>query len=452
MKRLLLIAFVLVAVQGVKAQDNREGQDVLTFEDAVNIGLKRNVLLNTQKNNLYLSEARKIQGIANFLPSLTANGFAQRGVGLQIDPTTGVGSNITADNIQGSVGANYTLFNGFNRLNTLRQATHAEDAQIAFIERTEQDVVYNVTNQYLQVLLDQELFRIAQETFKAQSVLREQIRGMADVGSKAEIDFYTQDAIVKNLEVVAIRAKVALDNDKALLRQLLQLELVDSFKVAKPNWNASLEAVRDVSLDSLIKVALASRQDLKQQQLLVESFKYSMWGNTSGYFPTLTAFTSYGSTYFKSSANPNPDSFHDQFYKLNPQLAYGLQIRIPIFDNLQTRTNRVTQKVTMRNTMLVRDNLMKTVQIDVQRAYKNYNAAVIAYKASLIQYEAANLALNLQKESYELGAATQVAVAQATQTYVQGLASKVQAEVTLLFQKVLLEYAMGVLKPEDYSK
>ncbi|HEX8060294.1 MAG TPA: TolC family protein, partial [Cyclobacteriaceae bacterium] len=179
MKRLLLIVFALIATQGLKAQEApQQGQGVvLTFDEAVNLGLKKNVLLNTQKNNLYLSEARKIQGVANFLPSLTANGFAQRGVGLQIDPTTGVGSNITADNIQGSVAANYTLFNGFNRLNLLRQAAHAEDAQIAFIERTEQDVVYNVTNQYLQVLLDQELYKIALEVFKTQAVLRDQIRG-----------------------------------------------------------------------------------------------------------------------------------------------------------------------------------------------------------------------------------------------------------------------------------
>jgi len=46
------------------------------------------------------------------------------------------------------------------------------------------------------------------------------------------------------------------------------------------------------------------------------------------------------------------------------------------------------------------------------------------------------------------GPRTQVALAQANQTYVFGAAAKVQAEVTLLFQKVLLEYALGTLQPE----
>jgi outer membrane protein TolC len=177
-----------------------------------------------------------------------------------------------------------------------------------------------------------------------------------------------------------------------------------------------------------------------------------MWGNTSGYFPTLSAFVGYGSTYFKSSARQQNDSFHEQFFKLYPQLQYGVQVRIPIFDQLQTRTNRITQKVQMRNTQLTRENLTKTIQIDVQRAFKNYNAAIVAYKASLVQFEAADYALKLQKESYELGSASQVAVATATQTYVQGVASKAQAEITLLFQRLILEYAVGVLRPDDYSK
>jgi outer membrane protein len=454
MKRLIITLFVSIVVQSVTAQEasSQERSPVLTFEEAVSIGLKKNILLNTQKNNLYLAEARKAQGIANFLPSISGQASAQRGNGLTIDPTTGVGSNITSDNIYAAVNANLTLFNGFNRINVLKQAAYAEDAQIAFIGRTEQDVVYNVSLQYLQVLLDQELLRIAEETFKAQAALRDQIRGMADVGSRAELDFFTQDAIVKNLEVTAIRAKVTLMNDRALLSQTLQLDPIDTFQVAKPQWQAATEDLSASSLDSLVKVALASRKDLQQQELLVNSWKYSMRGNAGGYFPTLSAFAGYQSTYFKSSNNPNPDSFSSQFYKLNPQTAYGLALRVPIFSQLQTRTNRITQKVQMLNTALLRDNLEKTIKIDVQRAFKNYNAAILAYKASLRQFEAADYALKLQKESYDLGSASQVAVSQATQTYIQGVASKAQAENTLLFQRVLLDYAMGVLNPADYSK
>lgn len=453
MKR--IITLVLLAGASVQlfaqVQSAESAAPPLTFEEAVKIGLKNNVLLNTQKNNLYLSEARKLQGYANFMPSLSATAFAQRVSGLQIDPTTGQGSNINADNISGSINANYTLFNGFNRLNLFKQASYAEDAQNAFISRTEQDVIFNVSSQYLQVLLDQELLKIAEENLNAQRVLREQISGFVSVGSRAEADFYTQDAIVKNLEVTYLRAKVTLENDRSLLSQTLQLDPIASFAVVKPQVDLSFDNISKLSLDSLIKVAMANRKDLRQQELLVDAFKFSMRGNTAGYYPSLVLFGSYGSTYFVSSDNPSPASFNEQFTKNNPQVAYGVQLRIPIWDQFQTRTNRITQKVTMKNTALIHDNLVKTIQIDVQRAWKNYDAAIEAYKASLAQFEAADLALRVQTESYSLGIASQVVVAQATQTYVQGLASRAQAETTLAFQRIMLQYAMGTLKPEDVA-
>jgi outer membrane protein len=93
--------------------------------------------------------------------------------------------------------------------------------------------------------------------------------------------------------------------------------------------------------------------------------------------------------------------------------------------------------------------LFKSVKIDVQRAYNNYKNAIESYQASLAQYEAGELAIRTQRESYELGVSSQIELAQANQTFTQALASRAQAEVTLVFQQVLLEYALGTLYFEE---
>jgi outer membrane protein TolC len=98
--------------------------------------------------------------------------------------------------------------------------------------------------------------------------------------------------------------------------------------------------------------------------------------------------------------------------------------------------------------LLNQQNLEKTVRLDVQRAQNNFINAIENYESSIAQFQAGELALRTQKESYELGITPQVALAQANQIYVQGAAAKVQAEVTLLFQKVLFEYALGILQPD----
>ncbi|MFY7918069.1 MAG: TolC family protein, partial [Chryseotalea sp.] len=102
-----------------------------------------------------------------------------------------------------------------------------------------------------------------------------------------------------------------------------------------------------------------------------------------------------------------------------------------------------------QNAILTRDNLEKSIKIDVQRSYRNFATAIESYKSSLVQFEAAELAQRTQQESFDLGVSAQVALAQANQTFIQAAASKAQAEFTLLFQKILLDYALGTLKVED---
>jgi outer membrane protein len=428
---------------------------VLTINEAVKIGLENNVNLNTQKNQLQANQARKVQSIVNFLPSVDASASFQRQDGIQIIPNTGAAASLTSDQFQSSVRSDFNIFNGFNRINTLIQNNNLVLAQTALVNRSHQDVINLVSSQYLQVLLDQELLRIAEENLNAQKVTLEQIKGQVEVGARAVTDEYNQNAQVKALEVTYLRAKITLENDRAVLSQTLQLDPAASFTVAKPNWVVDSSFLNSITLDSLYEVALNNRSDYKQQQYLVKGNLHGIRASTSGYLPTLSAFASYGSFYFvndgwKTNPDvPKPVSFNEQFRNLNPQLAYGLSLSIPIFDRLQTRTNRIVNKVAYQNAILTRDNLEKSIKIDVQRSYRNFVTAIESYKSSLIQFEAAELAQRTQQESFDLGVSAQVALAQANQTFIQAAASKAQAEFTLLFQKILLDYALGTLKVED---
>ena len=245
---------------------------------------------------------------------------------------------------------------------------------------------------------------------------------------------------------------MTLMNDHALLAQTLQLDPVDTFRVQKPEWINDLSYFNKLSLDSLYQIAEKSRPDLIQQKYLIDAARQGLRAGSSGYYPSLSLFASYGSTYYASDAyklNPGisePASFQEQFKRQNPVLSYGINLNIPIFDRLQTRTNRVVAKVNYQNAELTYENLLKTIKIDVQRAFNNFGVAIESYNSSLIQYHAAELSYRTQRESYELGVSSQVALAQANQVFVQAASSKAQAEVTLVFQQMLLEYALGTLK------
>jgi outer membrane protein len=460
MKKNLAVILLMASCTFAVAQDLQAVQSdsatVLTFGEAIKIGVQNNVILNTQKNQLYATQARRSAAIANFLPNLSASAFAQRSDGLQIDPTTGNAVNATSDLVSGSINSNLVLFNGLGRINNLQANNKSFQAQAALVKRSKQDVVFTVASQYLQVLLDQELLKIAAQNLEVQKITFEQIKGFVETGSRAQADLYTQDALMQNANVTYLRAKITLENDRALLAQTLQLDPSIPFTVKQPELEGNVDTFRRLSLDSLNNIALSYREDLKQQNYLVEANQRFMRAAIAGYLPTVGLFASYGSQYYANNSweiFDDPElkqpSFGTQFRDLNPSLSYGISLNIPLFDRFVTRTNRVTARVAYDNAKLTRDNLAKTIKIDVQRAVKNYETAIESYQASLVQFEAGQLAFQTQQESYRLGVSSQVVLAAAQQTFTQAAASKAQAEVTLVFQEVLLQYALGTLKVED---
>jgi len=427
------------------AQETK-GKTILTFDEAVKIGLRKNVDLNQQKNQLVANQAQKLGAYGNFLPNLNLTGNFTHQEGQQQNTTSGNLEDLSTDYLGGQFNVNLNLFNGLRNINNLSAANNQVMAQSYLVKRSTQDVVSTVASQYLQVLLDQELLKIAEENLNLQKALTEQMQGFYEVGSRPITDAYNQDALLKGAQVSFIRAKNALLNDKALLAQTLQLDPAETFDVVYPNLPADRIDFRTVSVDSLINVALENRPDWRQLNYQVAANKHSWKAAFAGYVPSLSAFMSYGSFYYSLI----PNDFSEQFRTLNPSFQYGANITIPIFNRFQPRSQRVSARVTYDNAVINRDNLEKTIKIDVQRAVNNLINASENYDASLSQFQAGELALQAQKESYDLGVSAQVALAQATQTYVSGAASKAQAEVTLLFNRILLDYALGIISVDDY--
>ena len=418
----------------------------LTFEEAVKIGLERNVTLKQQKNQLELNQVQKMAGYANFLPSINATSRFLRQSGQQPSAQTGDLIDLKTNNFNASLNGNLTLFNGFRTVNTIGQATNQLMSQSYLVKRSSQDVVSLVASQYLQVLLDQELLKIAEENVKSQTALFNQMQGFFDVGTRAITDVYSQDALLKAANVAFIRARNTLQNDKALLAQSLQLDLSQDFQVAYPTFKSDFGSYDKMSLDTLVEIAIANRADLEQLRYQVKANQFFHKSLSSNFIPNISIFASYGSFY----SSVIPLEFGTQFNTLNPSLSYGATLTIPIFNRFTNKAQRMGAEVLYKNSELNRQNLEKTVKNDVQRARANLINAIENMDASQAQFQASELALKTQQESYELGISNQVALAQANQVYVQGASSKAQAEITLLFQRILLDYSLGILKADEF--
>ena len=482
MRRLVLTTAYFLSVILVVAQSEKK---ILTFEQAVKIALKNSVQLNQQRNNLQLNQMQKISSISGMAPSISVNLSASQFNGNSFNQNAGVVVNGVRDNISGSLNANLNLFSGFNRINQIRQYSNQLEAQANFVNRTSQDVINTVSAQYLTIMLDVELMKIAKENFEALSKQLEQTKAQVSVGARSPVDEYNQDALTKGAELRYVQAEINLNNDKAVLAQTLLMDAFEEFDVERPAWDINSIGNETINPEALADQAKQHRGDYLRAVKNESAQLSAMKASRGLMIPSLYAFFNYGSAYnfqrgepdsvtqrssknfvisdpsqasgygieTKTSSmrvlNEKQRSFNEQFRADNIYKQYGLQLSIPLFNGFQNRTSYVQQKVLYENSQLTRKNVEYQIRNDVIRATRNYEGAKKAFAVTVDQLKAAEMAFSLETERYNLGVTNFVDFINANRVFIQAQTDKAQAEYRLLFQKILVDYAAGTLKVED---
>ncbi len=453
---ILFLILCVWVITGAKAQEVMK----LTFQEAINRALKENIILKTEKNNLVVNQAEKLNAVGQFLPSASAFAQYRYMSGLTFIPQQLELINTTSSDFFPQLSANITVFNGFRNINNLKQAKINFSAQQNLIDRTEQDVMFNVAQQYLTVLLDKELVRIAQDNIAAQKKQLERIAAFVEAGITFKGDQFNLEAQIKSLELAEVQAINQLENDKSILAQTLMLDPMTIFEVLPPSQNVDNYQVENYQLADLYNMALMNRPDLKQFRQLKEAGDYAVQVAKAAYYPRLEAFAQYDSYYNSTAQDPLYDdggevvgfekvTFGDQIGNRNPSTTIGMRLNIPIFSKFDNRTNVVRAKIQRENAQLNIENLESTIFRDIQTALQNYEAALASYESASSQYDAAKLATDTQTERYNIGLGNIIELTNSSNTFIQASVDKAQASYTLLFQKMILDYQTGVLNVDN---
>ena len=466
MNRIVMGAWLLVGISilGLRAQAPIK---VLTFEEAVSIAMQNSFLMNQQKNILEINQIQRVSSFAAIAPNVFLNSSAIRIDGNSFNPNTGTVINGIRDNVTGSINANINLFSGFRAISVVKQNSNLLDAQAYNLNRVTQDVINTMAAQYLTVMLDVELLKIAKENFEALSKQYLQIKEQVFVGARSPVEEYNQDAQAKAAELRMVQAEILLNNDKALLTQTLLIDPFDQFDLEKPNWDVNAIGTEVLNPVELAEKAKQFRGDYLRSLKQESAQRFGMHASRGNMMPSLIAFGSYGSAYnFQHNvpdsidnssgvriANPSsPRPFNEQFRQNNVSKQYGLQLTIPILNGFQNRATFVQQKRLYDNSQLNRKNIEYQIQNDVIRAVRNYEGAKKSYSVAVAQLKAAEVAFQLETERYNLGVTNFVDFVNANRAYIQAQTDRARAEYTLVFQRILIDYAVGTLKPEDLEK
>ena len=424
-----------------------QSDSILTYEQAVNIALRENIQIQQQRNVLNTAEAERDQAYAQFLPNVYAFANGQRQVGRAPDNNTLRLVDATSNFLSVGVQASLTIFNGLGNINQLRQSQSAAEAQFHQINATQQQVVFDVSQQYLQVLLNQELLRIAKANLEQQEELLTSVEIFVEAGTQNIADQYNQEAETKRIALTVVEAENQLAISKAQLTRTLQIDPFKAWTFAEPDVEPLELLSEDMNLENMYNEAVRQRPDLRQQQQLIKANQFGVKVARADFYPTLEVGYSYGSRY---SSNDADFTFDEQITEANITRGPFAQLYIPIFQNLQTRTQVQRNKQLLNNAELTLEDLQRNVLEQLQTTLADYRAAQQRIIATDAQVKAAEKALEAEKERFRLGVGNILDLNRVNAAFVGAQANRVQANYTLVFQKTALDYYTGKLEPEQF--
>lgn len=448
--KLLHLKYAQIAlISGFLVLGKVQAQDTipLNFQQAVDLALTKNLEYKIQENNLAILQKEKQVAMLSHLPNVGVTSNFARQTGQQFQQVEGeiVVTNVTNDIVSGNLNVNMPIFNSGRRILDTQSANLALEAGEKGLNRAKQEVIFDVSRRYLQVLLDQELFRIASENLENQKQQLLQIEGFVDAGLRTVSDLYNQQSEVARLESVKVDAEIQLENDLWLLTEYLQLApgVVPAIEPVETIRESS--SFEGMDIYQLYDLAKSNRQDLNQQGLLATSFKKDFQAIKAMYYPRVNAFYNYN-TFFTSL---DERTLREQFLKIYPQNTFGFGLTIPIFTNFQTRLDVTRSRAAYENQLLRKESTERRVYQDVKLSHQNYLAAVRKEKNAQVQVLAAEEAFKAVSERFRLGLSSFVDISTANQTMVRAQADQAQAVYTLYFQEILMKFALGTLEMEE---
>jgi outer membrane protein len=441
---LLVCCLLGASPQGVAAQDTTR----IGFNEAIRIALDQNNDIKRAANQVDQSNATIMAEWMDFGPTFNLQTSGSRDFGRTFSTEQGGFINQTTDVVavrgQGSI----TLFDGLGNVASLRQANARGESNTLSLERTRQDIIFEVMDRYITLVESREVLRVQREELDARRQQLRQIQEFVDAGSRPISALYEQEAAVAEQESAVFSAQRDVQLAETRLIQTLQLEPMGRYRFEAPSIGNDSLAVADYDLQRLLAQAMDRRLDLRAAEAEVRAAKHGVRDAKSSYFPSISLSGSYGSNWSNRPAPTEPESFFDL---LDERKNGGLSVSmsIPIFQGLRRNAQVEQAQVQAQNARYNMQDQKQQVALQVRQAYLDYENARKQLEATQKRLRSARQAREAAQERFNLGAASIVELTNAQRTFVDAASQRVQARYNFVFQKKLIDYYVGILTPRE---
>ena len=415
------------------------------LQACIDYALQQNITIRKNRLNAKSAEVDVKTARAALFPSLTAS-VSQRIVNRPNSQTNTIidGDNITSSqsktSYNGSYGidANWTLYNGSKRLNTLKQQRMNNRIAELGVAESENTIEESITQIYVQILYAAEAVKVNEATLDVSRAECERARALLAAGSIARSDLAQLEAQVSTDKYQLVTAQATLQDYKLQLKQLLELDGEKEMTLYIPTLGDENVLSPLPSKTDVYRSALTLRPEIEAGRLNVKASELDSSIARSGYINTISLSAGIDRT----NTNGNDFTFGEQI-KQNWNNSLGVTVSVPIFNNRQTKSAVQKAKIQKQNSELDlldnQKNLYKTIEglwLDANSAQQRYVAAIEKLRSTQTSYD-------LIQEQFNLGMKNTVELLTEKNNLLNAQQETLQAKYMAILNTQLLKFYQG---------
>ena len=447
---LIILSCLLLLPAGMKAEDDMPKQ--WTLRNCIDYALEHNITIRRNRINVESTQEDVKTAKADFLPSLSGN-ISQRIVNR---PNSASGTIISGDNIttsesktsyNGSYGidANWTVYNGSKRVNTLKQQQLNSRIAELTVDESENSIEENITQLYVQILYSAEAVKVNESTLEVSRKEFERGQELFNAGSIASSDLAQLEAQVSNDNYQLVTSQTTLQNYKLQLKQLLELDIMEEMNPAVPGVKEENVLKALPSKDEVYATALKVMPQIRRGELGIEAAKLEEKSARAGFFPSISLSASVGTGHMSNNDFESGSQIWNRFNE-----NVGLTLNIPIFSNRKNRTAVNKAKIALNDSYLEWTSLQKELLRNVESAYLDAVSAQAQYLSAREKEKYARESYELTSEQFRVGVKNTVELITAQNEYSAAQQQVLQAKYLTLLSIELLNIYQGLPASDIY--
>jgi len=403
-----------------------------TLNECIAIGLERAVPVQNAMRDQGIADASMKKARSEALPQveLSATYTRNDGTGAPFVP-----GEIKRDSYSAAATVTQKLYSGGKLFSAIRAAKAYRGFTAQTTTQTEAELIRNIHIGFNGILLAQANVAVQEASIKQLEDFAEQTEQKYKVGTASEFDRLTAQVRLANEKPNLIVAR----NDLAIAKEAFRNLIVLDEEVFQLDGALDYEPFDD-ALPVLQQTASAARPELLAQEQSLALRRENLKSAWSGYKPTVTASAVY--------SQENPDRYDNTRDQWEAHWQANIAANWTLFDGGRRRGEVLEKGLELAKEEADRDDLRRSVFLDVKAAWLTMMAAREAIKGSEENVELAEKALEIAKTRYNEGLSTTLEFTDSNLSLNTARLTHFQALEKHLSAVAQLKYAAGILELE----